>query len=447
MKHSTLLNTIAAASLALAAGMTNAQSVLEATQAAKNNDASYTSAKALLQASLARASQYKGALAPDIGIQGSVTQTDMLHQPLIDGVAQRKTRQQRVYDAYTGALTLKQPLYDSAAWAQYKQADPLIAKAQAQLHNATQELTLKVAQAYFDVLTAQDTLAFLEAQKATLAEQLANAKRSWDLGTTTITAVRDAQAKFDMTVAQVLSTQSEIQVKQLALENLTGNPSLKPQKLSAKQSAAAKATQDLDYWLGKAMENNPLLMQAKYSLELATLDVDKASAGHKPTINAQLSYASTRNVGGSAISENSSYTLNPSASVVLTLPLFDGMVTSNRVKEAVFMQEKARADLESTQKSVTQSVKSAFLAVSSGIEQVKAYEAALESSQTALQANKRGYSVGLNVTADVLNAQTQLLQASRDLSKAKHELWMSYLKLGAAAGELSDEFLAPLSSE
>lgn len=203
---------------------------------------------------------------------------------------------------------------------------------------------------------------------------------------------------------------------------------------------------DVNAWVAQATEQHPGVVQARMALDIARLETDRARAAGQPTVDLQASVGTSRYPNG-----NPSITLAPtthartnnaSIGVVLNWPLFAGYAIENRVKETLALQDKARADLDSLQRTVSQSARAAFFGVQSGLSQVKALEAAEHSSQTALQANLIGYQVGVRINIDVLNAQSQLYQTQRDLARARYDVLVGLLRLKQAAGALSVDDLA-----
>ena len=305
---------------------------------------------------------------------------------------------------------------------------------------------MRVSQAYFDVLNAEDTLSFVQAQKKAVGEQLAAAKRNFEVGATPITGVRDAQARYDLTVTQEIAADNDLRVKRLALDLLVGTTNARPLRLRGTDKLVDAPKDSLDQWVSTSEASSPLVRQAQIALEVARLEIDKAVAGHKPTVDAQIAYAGTRNINGTAVSNLDTHVFAPYAQVVMSVPLFSGFATTNRVKETQALENKAQADLEAARRSVAQATRSAYLGVMAGLSQVKAYESAEASTQSSVDANRLGYSVGVNISIDVLNAQSQLFQTKRDLAKARYDLVMTHLKLRQAAGTLTPQDLEPINA-
>lgn len=410
-------------------GAAQAQSLVQLYEAAKVYDASFKAAQAQYQANLAKAAQAKALLRPSAGLGATVSETDFDNRTSTNADAQYGTR--------TATLSASQPLYRPANLAGYRQGQKQLDLAQAQLKAAEQELIVRVSQAYFDVLTAQESLAFVKAQKSAVSEQLAAAKRNFEVGTSTITDTREAQARFDLVTAQEIAAENDLRVKKLALDQSVGTTNAQPLALKADAALNAAAGGDAQTWVQQATEQSPAIEQARIGLEVAQLETEKAKAGHMPTLDLTASYGGTRFRNGNLTSrvDNTTTTIG----LAFNLPLYAGNATQNRIQETVALEEKARNDLDAAQRSVSQATRTAFFGVQSGLGQVKALEAAEASSQSALDANKLGYQVGVRINIDVLNSQSQLFQTKRDLAKARYDVLLGQLKLRQAAGVLKAE--------
>jgi outer membrane protein len=202
---------------------------------------------------------------------------------------------------------------------------------------------------------------------------------------------------------------------------------------------------DVNVWVQEAEAGHPSIQQTRLAVDVAELETEKAKAGHKPTVDAVASYNVTRNQNGSASTIANSRSNVATVGFNLNLPLFAGFATQNRIKETLALEDKARADLEATRRSVTQATRTAFLGVISGTGQVKALEAAEASSQSALDANRLGYQVGVRINIDVLNSQSQLFQTKRDLAQARYNVLMNNLKLRQANGTLKQDDLQAIN--
>jgi outer membrane protein len=181
-------------------------------------------------------------------------------------------------------------------------------------------------------------------------------------------------------------------------------------------------------------------------LDIAKLETTKAEAGHKPTLDLVAGYTPTRYKNGKGINSSQIDANTNSVTLAFTMPLFAGFATQNRIKETMALEDKARADLDFAERNVAQATRTAFFGLQSGIGQVNALQAAEASSQSALDANKLGYQVGVRINIDVLNSQSQLFQTKRDLAKARYDVLLGQLKLRQAAGTLTEADLAAVNA-
>ncbi|CAN1540881.1 TolC Outer membrane protein [Burkholderiaceae bacterium] len=435
---------LAAAAALTFASAAQAQSLVDMYEAARGYDASFISAKAQFEANLAKANQTLGGVLPNIALSASVSRTYFDFRP--DTPTNLVTAQQRYFGTGSASITMTQPIYRPAAWAAYKQGGRLLEQAAAQYEAAEQDLLVRVSQAYFDVLTSEDSLASVKAQKEAVQEQLASAKRNFEVGTSTITGVRDAQARFDLSTAQEIAAENDLRIKRLALDLAAGVSNAKPKGLAKNSTLIAAPAEDVSVWVSQSEAASPAVRQAQLALSVASLEVDKAQAGHKPTLDAQLSYSGVRNDGGNVTGTVSSHIYNPSAALVLNVPIFAGFSTQYRIKETVSLEDKARSDYENARRNTAQATRTAYFGLVAGLSQVKALEAAEASTQSALDANKLGYSVGVNINIDVLNSQSQLYQTKRDLAKARYDVLVGNLKLRQASGTLTPQDLQPINA-
>ena len=428
---------LTAALAAASSAPVHAQSLLELYQSARAYDAAWQSAKAQYDANLFRAAQAKAGVLPTANLAAGVNRSRFnVNNPEIE----------RAYGTQNATLSASQPLYRPANLATYEQGKRQVDLAQAQLTAAAQDLIIRVSQAYFDVLAAQDTLAFVRAQKAAVAEQLASAKRNFEVGTSTITDTREAQARYDLVIAQEIAADNDLRVKRLALDTQVGKPDVQPNSLPVPSVLPAPQPADVNAWVQQSEESSPAIQQARTNVEIAQLETEKAKAGHKPTLDLTASYNTTRNQNGSAVSALNSRSNNANVGLSFNLPLFAGFAVENRIRETLALEERAQADLETTRRSVAQATRTAYFGVVSGQGQVKALEAAEASSQSALEANRLGYQVGVRINIDVLNSQSQLFQTKRDLAQARYNVLIGHLKLRQANGTLTAEDLARLNA-
>jgi outer membrane protein len=427
---------ILAAALAALTAPAHAQSLLELYQSARSYDAAWQSAKAQYDANLYRAEQARAGLLPSANLSLGVSRSKL--DNTVPDFELASTTQ-------GGTVSASQPLYRPANYATWQQARRQVDLAQAQLNASSQDLIIRVSQAYFDVLAAQDTLAFVRAQKAATSEQLASAKRNFEVGTATITDTREAQARYDLVIAQEIAAENDLRVKRLALDSVVGSTNVNPNPLAVTELPLPQPA-NAEVWVQQAEDYSPSIIQARANVEVAQLETEKARAGNKPTVDLTASYNVTRNPNGTTSIPTSTRANTGTVGVSFNLPLFAGFSVQNRIRETLSLEEKAQADLENTRRTVAQATRTAYFGLVSGQSQVKALEAAEASSQSALEANQLGYQVGVRINIDVLNAQSQLYQTKRDLAQARYNVLLGHLKLRQANGTLVTDDLANLNS-
>lgn len=427
------------AALLLLAGLggAQAQSLDELYQAAHDYDATYLSARSLAESAQYRAAQADALLRPSLNL-GANTNTGRVDTAL--GTASFNNRALQVAG--------RQPLFNRASSTSIDQAQRELEAASLRLETAEQDLIVRVAQAYFDVLAAQDALATTRTSKVAINEQLASAKRNFEVGTATITDTREAQARYDLATAQEIAADNDLRNKRIALDQLVGRNRVEPVGLKPPVSLPPVLPADADTWAAQADVQHPSVKLAQLALEVAKLETQKAQAGHLPTVDVVGSLSDSYNSGGSSGGSQlsrSGTTKSASIGLELNLPLFAGLSVQNRVKETLVLEDKSRNDLEAARRAVSLGTRQAYFGVQSLQAQVLALEAAESSSALALEATQLGYRVGVRVNIDVLNAQTQLYTTRRDLSKARYDTLLGGLRLRQAAGQLKPDDVATVS--
>jgi outer membrane protein len=410
-----------------------AQNLTQLYESALAYDATYQSAKSQYEANLAKADQAKAGLYPTAGLAASINRSNIENtnvSPTRPGTTNPTSQNL--------TISASQPLYRPANLATASQGDKQIELAKTSLASAEQDLIVRVSQAYFDVLASKDSLAFVKAQKAAVAEQLASAKRNFEVGTSTITDTREAQARFDLVIAQEIAAENDLRVKKIALDQLVGKNNSEPKPIALPLALPAPSPSDVNAWVVLSEQEHPNIKAAQLALEVAQLETTKAQAGHKPTLDATASYGVNRSLN---VQPGNNRANSATIGLAFNLPLFAGFATQNRIKETLQLEDKARNDLEGAKRSIAQATRTAYFGVVSGQGQVKALEAAEASSQSALDANKLGYQVGVRINIDVLNSQSQLFQTKRDLAKARYDVLVGGLKLRQANGTLKADDL------
>ena len=410
----------AAALLAIAAPPAVAQSLLELYEAAHSYDATYLSARALADSAQYRVEQSRALMRPSASLSSSGGRSQT--SPTIGS------------NNLGASISGRQPLFNRANSATIAQSERSLESSLADLDTAEQDLVLRLSQAYFDVLGAQDTLQTTQANKTAISEQLASAKRNFEVGTVSITDTREAQARFDLATAQEIAATNDLVIKRIALDQFVGRSDVQPRQIAVPLMLPPTVATPLDQLVSRAADEHPAVRRAQVAFDVAQLETEKARAQGLPTIDAVASLQSGRGSVSSNITGNNA---GASVGVQINLPLWTGGAVQNRIKETLVLEERSRNDLEAARRFVTQATRQAWYTLQSGAAQIKALEAAEASSQLALEATQLGYRVGVRVNVDVLNAQSQLFQTRRDLARARYDVLLQTLRLRQAAGRLA----------
>ncbi|MCV2363982.1 TolC family outer membrane protein [Paucibacter sp. DJ1R-11] len=418
---------MALALLMAGAGSAQAQSLQELYDAARAFDAQFLSARALADSAQYKAAQADALARPSLGL-GVTAKRDETDPPNVGRVGA---------STLSAGLQGKYALYNPGNKLSIAQAQLGLTVAQADLESAEQDLIVRVAQAYFDVLGAQDVLGTARASKVMISEQLASAKRNFEVGTQTITDTREAQARYDLALATEIAAENDLRIKSVTLDQLVGRNGVTPKPLAVPVALPAVTPLTVDPWVAQADELHPLIRKARMGLEVAKLEIGKARAADGVTVDLNGSLGAQDARGSGAQLKGTTGTA--SLGVTLSLPLYTGGATQNRIKETLALEEKSRNDLDYARRAVSEGTKRAFFGVQSLTAQVKALEAAESSSKLALEATQLGYKVGVRVNLDVLNAQTQLFNTQQNLAKARYDVVMTSLRLRQASGQLKPE--------
>ena len=425
--------------VALSVAPARAADLLQIYRDALANDATYASARAARDSGLENLPQGLAQILPTINATGFAQSNNVdIKFREIGGVpAAPESRRQGTTSGLT--VTLTQPLFNWQSFQAYKEAGFKAAQAEATFGQATQDLIVRVAQAYFDVLASQDSLAFIQGQKVAIAEQLAQAKRNFEVGTATITDTHEAQARFDLATSQEIAAQSDLEIKKRTLQQIVGRFPERLEPLKPSIELSPPKPNSMEDWASAASSQSYPVRAQEAAVEVALREIDRVRAGHLPTLNiVGNAGVSSSGLSTTATVNSASDTTNYNIGLQLAIPLYAGGNVSSLVRQAVANREKAQQDLESTRRTAALSARQAYVGVTNGMAQVKALEAALVSSRSALDSNKLGYEVGVRINIDVLNAQQQVFSTLRDLSRARYDTILNGLRLKSASGTLGE---------
>ena len=343
-------------------------------------------------------------------------------------------------------LQLSQPVFRPITWANFEQADAQVKQAQAQYMQAQQDLILRVAQGYFDVVVAANNVRVAIAQDNSVELQLKLAKRNFEVGTSTVTDVHEAKSRFELSKAQRIAAENEFQAKQAELERITGSMPIKLAQLKNQATPPMPAPLDLTTWINKAKEQHPLVLAQSHAQEVANKEVSKNQAAHLPTLDFTAARSSNYSSGNlSSPTDMETRAKSNQYSLQLTVPIYAGGMVDSRIKESVSILNKAQAELESARRQAASTARQAYYGVMNGHAQIEALSAAVTASKSSVDANKIGYKIGTRINIDVLNAEQQLFAAIRDLSKARVETFLQGLRLKASIGAISEKDLMELN--
>ncbi len=428
----------------LTAGPAMAADLLQVYRDALNNDQQFAAARATTQAGREKMPQAMAAMLPNVAVSAN---TNWNNNDYTRRVTPEVTSNLK-YNTNGYAVTLSQPLFNWQAWVAYDEAKLLVAQSEAQLVQARQDLILRVAQAYFDVLNAEENLQAVRAQKSAIGQQLEQAKKNFEVGTSTITDTHEAQSRFDLATAQEIGADSDLEVKKRALQVLVGKETNVLAGLRPAARIEPPQPAEMAKWVDAAERDNLAVQIQQANAEVAGREVERIRAAHYPTLNLVASYGRNSGTGALALGNVSPGYDNTTGvvGVQLNVPLFQGGAVVSQQRAAEASRDGAAAGLESARRGAALSARQSYLGVVNGVAQVKALEAALRSSQSSLDANKLGYEVGVRINIDVLNAEQQLYATRSSLAKARFDTLLAQLKLKYAVGALGDDDIEQLNA-
>ncbi len=342
-------------------------------------------------------------------------------------------------------ITAIQPLFRMENFVAYEQSKIQVIQADSQFIIAAQDLILRVAQAYFDVLITQFDLSVVEDQKKSFEHQLKQAKASFEAGISTIVDTYEAQARFDLTVSQEIIAKNRLEINKRKLEKFTGRfPDSLARLHERDPDLFTLKYANMDNWLTIAEQNSLTIRVQQSVYEIAKKEVERAKAGHYPTLDLVALYSDQKGVGGAITGEGIDLT-SKEIGLRLNVPIFSGFAVQSRVREALANQDRVLQDMKNTRRDTALQVSEQYLNATNGLALVKALIQAVRSTQSQYESTKVGQEVGIRNEVDVLNARGLYSVAQRDLARAYYNLLISRLRLEAAVGELDEEDLVQIN--
>lgn len=412
-----------------------AENLLDVLNLARMNDARWASARAAHQAGQEKIVQGSAGLLPTLSIKGSYeyTRSDTEYQ----GTAPFPSGYQ-YYENGSYGLNLTHPLYRRPVYAGYQQSVSQTAQANAQFAVAETEFLQRVAQTYFDVLLAQDSLVLAEAEVSAFVEKREQAEALFKAGASGITDLIEARARHDLAKAREIAARNDLVTKRQALRRITSREIKILSSLRPGAVLPRLLPDDAQAWIELSYANSPVIQAQFHTKRAAEWDLERTKGEHYPTLDLVANYAKNRSTG-SPFTNVDSLTGTRSVGLQTQIPLFQGGGASSRVREAVANLEKLKHDHEDIRREIESQARNAFLSLANGRSQVQALEQAEESGAKLLEASVLGRKAGIRTWVDVLNAEQQLFSIKRDLSRARYEYLQNLLKLKAVAGLLEEK--------
>ena len=434
------LQSVFAVGSAMAAG--NEQDLLAVYHQALANDPALASALSANKAAQEIIEQGKALYRPTVsftaGVNNSRTKIRYLDSSLQDGSSN--------FDTYRAGVEARQPIYRKQNLVQMDQAKVQVSQADKQYNLSQQTLILRTTEAYFEVLIAQDKIDLIRAQKEAILSQLDQANATFEVGTATITDVNEAQARYDLIVAQEIAAVNEHQIAKRAVQAITGEI---PETLATVKTdiQVVSLQQNMQDWQEIARQNNLNIQIQQDNLKLAEQEIELKSAGHLPTLDAVASYTDNYTNGSPSVFSTGNELKNATIGLQFEIPIYQGGAVSSQVRQAAYNKQKAQDDLDLARRQTDLETQRTYLNLDTSIAQVKALEQALISSQSQLDSTKLGYEVGVRTSVDVLNAQQQLYSAKRDLLQARYNYLVNIVRLKSASGLVAEADLVEINQQ
>jgi len=422
------------------AGHAAAEDLLQIYREAQKQDPAIASARSLWEATQERVPQARSALLPAVSAQGQANVNSY------DSTIQSNPKVHFSQNYNYGALTFSasQPLYRPQNVVALDQAKEQVTQSDFSLAIAQQDLIVRTAVAYFDVLLAEFNVELAQQQKIAVAEQLAQAKRNFEVGTATITDTNEAQAKYDQIIATEIQANNDLDRRRTALMAIIGRMPKSLKRIGRGFEPNLPNPNNPDYWVDLALKQNLSVRFAQSNYDIASLEVERARAGHLPTLDL-VANATQATGSGSVTTDFTGQTRTALFGVVLNVPIYTGGFVNSRVRETLSLQDRSRADLEQAKRTAVTNAQDGFSGVNSAAAGVKAFEQAVASAEVALQSNILGQEVGIRTNLDVLNVQQNVYSTRRDLANAYFQYLLAVLRLKASIGALNEQDLEDIN--
>jgi outer membrane protein, protease secretion system len=419
------------ATLLAAAAPAWAIDLSQAYQAAYERDATIRAARSAAEARRERLPQARAQLLPNVAVSANRFRNRLDSTQPVPVLGRDVTTQENYYSS-NETLTIRQPIFRKYQVADYRQAQAIVEEANATLEKEVQNLVVRVGGAYFEALLAEDQLLLVQAQKAAYVTQLDSARRRFSGGAGTRTDIDEAQARVDLTTAQELETRQAVDLSRRQLEVLVDQPIGRLATLDDSKLKLVRPDPDrIEEWTQRAEANSPEIRALNAQREAARYEVEKAKAGHYPTLDGVAQWS--RNDSDNINRINSKYETK-AIGVQLNVPLYAGGYVNSQIRQALADSERIEQALEATRRDLGVRVHREYRGVTEGILKVQALQQAVRSAEQVVISSRRSFEGGSRTLVDILNAEQQKASALRDLSQARYVYLVSRVRLQALAG-------------
>lgn len=436
-----------ALTLAGLSGQAGAADLMQAYELARQNDPLFSASESQRDATGENVVQSRAALLPQVSADASYSRSDSdSGGTQIFGSVPFTSDSSSDSASRSYGVTVRQTVYDHANYTQLNASRARARQANAEVDAAADSLIIRVADAYFNVLTGIETLASSRAEERSVKRQLDQAEKRLEVGLAPITDVHEARARYDSARANAIAAAAALDDAHEALSEITGQPLSGLKGLSTDYRPENDDTRTAEDWLKLALDGNPSLRARHEALAAAEKDVETARSAHYPTLAASYSWRDNSNWGDTTNNLILPPTPNVTAfengsrgttlGLTLSIPLFSGFATESRLRQAIHTRDAVADQLEQQKRAITRQTRSAFRALQSGAAEVEARRLAVVSAKAAYEAGEAGLEVGTRTIVDVLIAQQALYQAQREYARARHAFLVNTLRLKQAAGSL-----------
>jgi outer membrane protein len=449
-EHNVKRATRFAAALALGcclAQPSRAVDLIEVYRMAVESDPTLAAAVSANKAAQELKPQARAGLLPNVQIQGDTSYVDQEVKRSLSGISRRGSSKDNAH-GYT--LSLVQPVFRWDRWIQLAQADNRVSQANAELDAATQELIVRTAEAYFEVLRTQDNLEFRTTTKEAFLQQLNQALQRFEVGLIAITDVEEARAGHDLAVAEEIRARNELENAYEALRALINEYQRDLAPLAAEVPLLMPEPNSIEQWADTALAQNRQLAASTFAAKVAQDEIRRQQAGHYPTLDLVASRGSQRGAspaieGLETSSGGVTRSWEDAIGLQVTVPIYQGGLVTSQTRQARHEYQQALDVLEQTRRETYRSARQSFLGVQDTISGVNALRTALGSTQKALEATEAGFQVGTRTSVDVLNAQQRTYESRYNYKNAQYSYILTTLRLKQAAGTLSPDDLVPIN--